>query len=197
MAYQYGQGQGYQQPQGYNNPPARPPPPNPNQPNLSQIFQAVDKDRSGFINAQELQSALSNGTHIPFNEETIKLMISMFDSSRSGQINFENFQRLWAYINQWQQTFRGFDRDNSGFVDQNELAQAFQQFGYRFSQDFIGLLMRKFNRHNGKMAFDDFIQCCVAVQSLTSTFASKDSQRKGQITVGFEEFLSMIFSVRT
>lgn len=56
-------------------------------------------------------------------------MISMFDSSRSGQINFDNFQRLWSYINQWQQTFRNFDRDNSGFVDQGELSQAFQQFG--------------------------------------------------------------------
>lgn len=44
------------------------------------------------------------------------------------------------------------------------ITNCFFKKGYRFSPDFVGLLMRKFNRHNGKMAFDDFIQCCVAVQ---------------------------------
>ena len=36
---------------------------------------SVDKDRSGFISVNELQSALSNGTWQPFNPETIRLMI--------------------------------------------------------------------------------------------------------------------------
>lgn len=44
-------------------------------PNLSQIFQSVDKDRSGRISADELQRALSNGTYLPFNPETCRLMI--------------------------------------------------------------------------------------------------------------------------
>lgn len=35
----------------------------------------MDKDRSGAISAQELQSALSNGTWAPFNAETVRLMI--------------------------------------------------------------------------------------------------------------------------
>lgn len=43
--------------------------------NLHQIFQNVDQDRSGKVNAGELQKALSNGTFLPFNPETCKLMI--------------------------------------------------------------------------------------------------------------------------
>lgn len=39
----------------------------------------VDKDRSGFISADELQRALSNGTWAPFNSETIRLMIGNFN----------------------------------------------------------------------------------------------------------------------
>lgn len=35
----------------------------------------VDKDRSGYISADELQQALSNGTWNPFNPETVRLMI--------------------------------------------------------------------------------------------------------------------------
>lgn len=35
----------------------------------------VDRDRSGFINAEELRQALSNGSWSPFNFETVRLMI--------------------------------------------------------------------------------------------------------------------------
>lgn len=35
----------------------------------------VDRDRSGYISADELQQALSNGTWTPFNPETVRLMI--------------------------------------------------------------------------------------------------------------------------
>jgi hypothetical protein len=41
---------------------------------LFQLFQRVDKDRSGAINAVELQSALSNGTWTPFNPETVRFV---------------------------------------------------------------------------------------------------------------------------
>jgi Ca2+-binding EF-hand superfamily protein len=56
---------------------AYPPPVPQMQPNLFQIFQGVDKDRSGKISADELQKALSNGTWRPFNPETCRLMIGI------------------------------------------------------------------------------------------------------------------------
>lgn len=42
-------------------------------------YYRVDRDRSGYINADELQSALSNGTWAPFNKETVRLMIGKLD----------------------------------------------------------------------------------------------------------------------
>lgn len=42
---------------------------------LDFFFYSVDKDRSGMITANELQTALSNGTWTPFNPETVRLMI--------------------------------------------------------------------------------------------------------------------------
>ncbi len=33
------------------------------------------------------------------------------------------FQQLFDYINQWKQTFQGFDTDKSGKIEQNELNQ--------------------------------------------------------------------------
>ena len=104
----------------------------------------VDKDRSGAITVDELQSALSNGkppqgereqakfcpaqppssslgSWTPFNPETVRLMIGMFDSDRTGTINFQEFGSLWKYVNDWQTTFRSYDKDNSGSIDKLEL----------------------------------------------------------------------------
>ena len=52
---------------------------------LSLFFpiQAVDTDKSGQITATELQQALCNGNWTPFNAETCRLMIGMFDRDRS------------------------------------------------------------------------------------------------------------------
>ncbi|CAJ0567867.1 unnamed protein product, partial [Mesorhabditis spiculigera] len=166
-------------------------------PNLQQIFASVDADRSGQISSDELQRALSNGTWNPFNPETCRLMIGMFDSNGDGAINFPEFQALWNYINDWTNCFRGFDRDNSGNIDKQELQNALTQFGYRLSERFYNILMMKFDRtHQGRINFDDFIQLCVVLQTLTASFRDKDTDRDGVITIQYEEFLTMVFALK-
>ena len=66
--------------------PGAPPPPV-DQQFLWNVFSQVDKDRSGQISAQELGQALSNGTWSPFNPETIRLMIMMFDKDHTGNMD--------------------------------------------------------------------------------------------------------------
>ncbi|PAA59925.1 hypothetical protein BOX15_Mlig015428g2, partial [Macrostomum lignano] len=162
---------------------------------LWDIFQRIDKDRSGFINCLELQSALSNGTWTPFNPETVRLMMGMFDRDHSGTIDFNEFQQLWRYITDWQAAFRAYDRDNSGSIDIGEMKQALSNFGYRLSDGFYSLLLRKFDRQGrGTVLFDDFIQCCVQLQTLTRAFAQLDTQRNGWITINYETFLTMVLN---
>uniref|UniRef100_A0A8C6AXX1 Programmed cell death 6 n=4 Tax=Cetacea TaxID=9721 RepID=A0A8C6AXX1_MONMO len=47
----------------------------PDQSFLWNVFQRVDKDRSGVISDNELQQALSNGTWTPFNPVTVRSII--------------------------------------------------------------------------------------------------------------------------
>ena len=92
-------------------------------------------------------------------------MIGMFDRDHTGTINFQEFGALWKYVTDWQTTFRSYDRDNSGSIDKNELKTALTSFGYRLSDRFYDILIRKFDRTgSGTVAFDDFIQCCVVIQ---------------------------------
>jgi Ca2+-binding EF-hand superfamily protein len=47
----------------------------------------------------------------------------MFDRDRSGTIDVNEFQVLYNYINQWLATFRTYDRDGSGHIEEPELTQ--------------------------------------------------------------------------
>uniref|UniRef100_A0A8D1IS48 Programmed cell death protein 6 n=4 Tax=Sus scrofa TaxID=9823 RepID=A0A8D1IS48_PIG len=156
----------------------------------------VDKDRSGVISDNELQQALSNGTWTPFNPVTVRSIISMFDRENKAGVNFSEFTGVWKYITDWQNVFRTYDRDNSGMIDRNELKQALSGFGYRLSDQFHDILIRKFDRQGrGQIAFDDFIQGCIVLQRLTDIFRRYDTDQDGWIQVSYEQYLSMVFSI--
>ncbi|KAL3259336.1 hypothetical protein MRX96_001999 [Rhipicephalus microplus] len=170
---------------------------------LQGLFRNVDKDRSGNISATELQSALSNGTWKPFNPETVRMMIDMFrspgmfDRSRTGTVNFDEFVSLWNYITNWLNCFQSFDKDRSGAIDKGELTEALTKFGYRLSEPTMSMLLVKFDRDGkGSINFDDFIQCCVTLQTLTAAFRHYDTDQDGWITIGYEDFLKLVFSLR-
>ncbi|KAK4326522.1 hypothetical protein Pmani_002970 [Petrolisthes manimaculis] len=164
---------------------------------LINVFQQVDRDRSGAIDDKELQLALSNGNWTAFNPDTIRLMIGMFDKKGTGTINFDEFGALWKYVTDWQQCFRSFDRDNSGNINKGELKTAITTFGYRFSDQFFDVLMRRFDRSGkGGIYFDDFIQCCIVLHTLTQSFSQLDQDRDGVITIAYEQFLHLVFSLR-
>ncbi|KAK7111770.1 programmed cell death protein 6-like isoform X1 [Littorina saxatilis] len=213
---QYGAPQGYQQgpragapppygappqgPPGYGSAPApggyggyAPAPP----PGVSQElwgwFQAVDQDRSGKITAEELRQALMNGNMSPFNTETCRLMIGMFDRDRSGTIDVQEFAALWKYVQDWKGCFDRFDTDRSGNIDVNELNNAFRTFGYNLSPQFSQLVVRMFDRSGrGTINFDDFIQASVMLKSFTDKFRNKDTNQQGMIRISYEEFLDMV-----
>lgn len=162
-------------------------------PELWDWFQAVDQDKSGKITCQELQQALMNGNWSPFNAETCRLMIGMFDKDRSGTIDVHEFAALWRYIQDWKNCFDRFDTDRSGNIDANELGHAFRTFGYNLSPQFSQLVVQVFDRRGiGRINFDDFIQACVMLKTFTDKFRVKDSQQQGIISISYEEFLEMV-----
>lgn len=167
-------------------------------PEVQQWFNAVDRDRSGAINAKELQAALVNGQGKNFSDSACALMIGMFDHDKSGTIDVNEFQQLYAYINQWLTVFRTYDRDQSGNIEEAELAQALQQMGFRFSPDFITLLIKKSDLQSHRvMTVDQFIVVCVQIQKFTEEFRKRDTNMAGTITIGFEDFLGLALNCST
>ncbi|KAJ6493261.1 hypothetical protein C8R45DRAFT_824951, partial [Mycena sanguinolenta] len=167
-------------------------------------FNSVDTDRSGAITAQELERALINGDWTPFDLDTVKLLMSIFDTDRSGTIGFNEFAGLWKYIKDWQNVFKHFDRDRSGSIDGNELRDALAQFGFNLSPHLLVLVQKKYGTsapaHGGMQApagitFDRFVRACVVVKQLSEAFGRLDTDRDGWIQIGYEGFMETVLSL--
>jgi Ca2+-binding EF-hand superfamily protein len=187
---------GYGQP-GYGHPPPPQGPPPVADPQLYYWFQAIDTDHSGTLTTEELQRALINGDWKPFNIETVRLMMNMFDTDNSGTINFQEFAGLWKYIEDWKKCFQAFDLDCSGTIDFNEMKRALHTFGYNLSDKFISLLIMKYDKYGRRdVTFDNFVQSCVTIKTLTDAFRRFDTDNDGYITISYEQFLELVVNNR-
>lgn len=139
-----------------------------------------------------------NGNWSPFNPETCRLMIGMFDKDRNGTIDIYEFAALWKYIQEWKGCFDRHDTDKSGKIEPNELGNALNTFGYCLTPQFSQLVVRVYDRQHGgrSIQFDAFIQACVLLKSLTDKFRAKDTQQNGSIRITYEEFLEMVLDTK-
>ncbi|GAA5888911.1 hypothetical protein JCM6882_002899 [Rhodosporidiobolus microsporus] len=156
-------------------------------------FTAVDVDRSGAISEVELKQALVNGDWSQFSDETVKMLMTMFDVDRSGTIGFDEFVGLWQYIKEWQGIFRQFDRDGSGTMDSHELSIALSRFGYQLSPQLIQLLQKKYSPLQGNPGAAP-PGITFAVKQLSEGFKKHDQDRDGWIQINYEQFMSLVLA---
>lgn len=64
------------------------------------MFSAMDMDRSGTLSAKEVQALLAKDSRwrIEPREDCVKMLMNIFDTDRSGNINFVEFEGLYRYI---------------------------------------------------------------------------------------------------
>ncbi|KAF7846080.1 hypothetical protein BT93_L5316 [Corymbia citriodora subsp. variegata] len=163
------------------------------------LFCQVDKDRSGQLSESSLRNALVNGDYTAFDVHTVRMMIRMFDTDRSGTINFEEFCGLWGFLAAWRNLFDRFDTDRSGNISFQEFSDALVAFGYRLSPQFVQLLFGTFAKNVGGrpddsyrpqggsrekgLSFDLFVQACISLKRMTDVFKKYDDDRDGYITL--------------
>jgi len=185
-------------------------------PQLWNWFVSVDIDKSGHITVSELQKALINGDWTPFDLDTVKLLMSIFDTDRSGTIGFNEFAGLWKYIKDWQNVFRHYDKDRSGSIEGEELKAALHQFGYNLSPELLSQIEKKYEPHTGSaqaapsrgpggfnmpgtagtggITFDRFVRACVVVKQLTDAFTKLDTDRDGWIQINYDQYMATVLS---
>ncbi|KAI3706490.1 hypothetical protein L6452_24272 [Arctium lappa] len=196
--HNYGQPQnpmmtgGYGGPYGYPQTPSFPPG---THPEVIRSFQMVDMDRSGFIDAKELQQALSSG-YQKFSLRTIRLLMFLFKNPNDDlRIGPKEFAELWSCLGHWRGIFERFDRDRSGKIDAAELRDALYSLGYAVPPSVLQVLISKYDEQRGQrveLSFDSFVECGMIVKGLTEKFKEKDRQYTGSATLSYETFMTMV-----
>ena len=156
-----------------------------------QWFKAVDVDKNGQISPIELQAALVNGDMSQFSENTCKILIKHFDQKKLRYLNIQEFSEVFKYIKECRATFEAIDKDRNGYIEFNELYQAFQQMGYRFTSNFIQKLLFEYGHRTWRLNLDSFIIAFIDIKRLTDGFRRRDHSMQGQATFQYEDFIGL------
>jgi len=159
---------------------------------LAQFFKKISGDDME-VDAFELQEVL---TYIlkkefqfdGFSMETAKSMVAMMDIDLSGKLGFDEFSLLWNDLRLWKTIFKQYDTDKSGTFDAFELRRALRSSGYRLSTDVFKALVFRYGNREGKITFDNYIQCSVKLKSMMENFRSHQS-RGGAASYDLDDFM--------
>ncbi|KIR40872.1 calcium-binding protein [Cryptococcus deuterogattii 99/473] len=148
----------------------------------------------------------------PVEDQELQTMFLQFDSSRTGQLNAYDLQRLLAKDARmearedavkmdWHDIFRRFDRDNSGLIDRLELSNALQGFGFSLPPELVAKLVKRFTppptlgqttASRPGISFDRFLLACVTVKHYTEAFRRLDPGNTGYITVAYNDYMDIV-----
>ncbi|KAJ9181257.1 hypothetical protein P3X46_009405 [Hevea brasiliensis] len=128
---------------------------------LKEMFKMIDADNSGQITLEELKKGLERvGANLK-DSEIIGLMQAA-DIDNSGTIDYGEFIAAMLHLNKIDKkdhlfsAFSYFDKDGSGYITQDELQQACDQFGLGDIQ--LADLIREVDQDNdGRIDYSEFV----------------------------------------
>ncbi|XP_065855791.1 calcium-dependent protein kinase 20-like [Euphorbia lathyris] len=129
---------------------------------LKEMFKMIDTDNSGQISLEELKNGLERVGAIDLNDSEIVKLMQAADIDNSGTIDYGEFIAAMLHLNKIDKedhlfaAFSYFDKDGSGYITQDELQQACDQFGLGY--DHLGDLLREVDQDNdGRIDYSEFV----------------------------------------
>jgi Ca2+-binding EF-hand superfamily protein len=107
--------------------------------------------------------------NIQISNEEIRELIGALDQDGDGQVSYKEFlhmcgKELFTLIftpkqleERMKKAFALFDRDHSGYIDENELEYVFQSLGRYFDKKKAHSILKKFDANqDGKISYEEF-----------------------------------------
>eukprot|EP00744_Colponema_vietnamica_P000701 GILI01001234.1.p1 GENE.GILI01001234.1~~GILI01001234.1.p1 ORF type:complete len:141 (+),score=52.16 GILI01001234.1:59-424(+) len=121
----------------------------------------------------------------------------MFDKDNTGQIGFDEFQQMHPFVQGMSTGFKKRDKTGDGRLEGREVREALLEGGYRLEEGTFQLMMRKFDKERrGYLGFDEYVALSVYLSNIRNTFGFYDRNRSGQVTFGFDAFVTACISVK-
>lgn len=123
-----------------------------------------------------------------FSRETCRSMVALMDTDLTGELDFNEFKKLWMDLRVWKSIFKKFDHDQCGSLKAFELRDVLKTIGVTVSNRVRHAIISRYANHNGDIVFDDFILLLVRLVTAVDTYKSQERLRDGRAAFDFEEF---------
>lgn len=124
-------------------------------------FLAIDTTHSGTITLEEFKQVITSQDTMKMDEEQMERVFKQIDVAGNNEIQYSEFlaamvsQRIALHEDLLKQTFRRFDKDNSGFIDIENLKEV---LGESFSPEEITKIMAEVDTNgDGKIEYYEFM----------------------------------------
>ncbi|GLT41786.1 hypothetical protein SLA2020_158290 [Shorea laevis] len=129
---------------------------------LKEMFKGMDIDNSGTITLEELKQGLAKqGTKL--TEYEVKQLMEAADADGNGTIDYDEFITATMHLNRMDKedhlytAFQHFDKDNSGYITNEELEQALREYGLLDGKELKEILSEVDSDNDGRINYDEFV----------------------------------------
>lgn len=156
---------------------------------LREMFKMLDTDNSGQITLEELKTGLQRvGANL--KESEIATLMEAADIDNSGSIDYGEFLAATLHLNKVERednlfaAFSYFDKDGSGYITQDELQKACEEFG--IGDAHLDDIIRDIDQDNdGRIDYNEFV---TMMQKGNNPLGKKG---QGQMSFGLREALKI------
>lgn len=158
---------------------------------LRDQFNAVDINGDGHISLVELKKALKNGQDSSmFDTKTACLLFKKYDKNGDGEISFNEFEKLFIELNMDYLSFVATDNDGNEIIDETELQNFFELYGYKFEKTFYNFILNGIEeRLDGGITFDVYERLMLCIERLHTDYNDLDVKKKQTL----EEYIKTNF----
>lgn len=130
-----------------------------------EAFDMFDKDHSGTISVDEIAKIMKNFGN-PMSKDEIREMIKDIDTSGDGELDFDEFVTLMQRQevvedddDEVLRAFKSFDKDQNGYITNNEFRYILTKLGERFTDQEVDTLFRECDLNDdGRLDYEEFIE---------------------------------------
>ncbi|DBA93267.1 hypothetical protein WJX79_000408 [Trebouxia sp. C0005] len=156
---------------------------------LLQWYENIDLNKDGELDAGELQRALAT-CNLHFSLAVVAHMIRIQNHGRANSISCAEFCRLHGFLTDMQQSFQYFGQAHAGQLQQTEAMEALQHAGFQLDDMAFTTLFKAFNPDcTHWLSISEYIALTLFLQSASATFEAFDQQKKGVVTLNFNQWI--------
>lgn len=172
--------------------PTSPAPMQTTQAELRAKFDALDADKSGYIEAMEIYNLFNTNPADPMPFTTARMMIRMFSST--GRVDFNNFILLDQFLSSCSSSFAACDVERKYRIPVTSAISTFRAQGFEFTDDEFKSILRIFIKGPEKnfVSYSDYISTSVFLNLTRINFQKWDTSKTGRITLDYQALVNCL-----